>query len=249
MPRKMNAIKEMNLNHPHMQPYSGIRHRSPIKAPPSGMGQPRIYDPVRFPHMAETLCTQYGFVDKQLADIFGVTVKAIEMWKVKYPEFKIAVRKGKDAFDSCVVENSLLKIALGYEYQEKSVKTVMVPGVNADGKKIRVPAKEVTVTTKKLPPNAKAIAFWLTNRDKERWKNATTVSAEITSNTTHTEQTLNVTANLDNMNSDQLRALRELISTQKVETIEIEAQHEIVPLVELFDRADKIKNAEAAHII
>jgi hypothetical protein len=184
----------------------------------------------------------------QMGEVFGVSRKTVESWLIKYPEFKVAVRAGRDEFDSCKVENALLKIALGYEYTEKSVKTVSVRGVDSEGKQIRVPAKETTVTTKQMAPSAKAIGFWLTNRDRERWKITSTVNAEITSNTTHTENRLNVSADLTKMDSNQLRALRELVSTQKTETLEI--GHDIeTPMIEVMDKARAILDAEEAEYI
>ena len=243
-------IRDMNAVHPHMQPQEG-RHQRAIRPPgQKGVrcpGTPPIYDPIRFPHMGNVLCKEYGFTAMQMAEVFGVSKKTVEAWMMRYPEFKVAVKAGRDEFDSCKVENVLLKIALGYEYQEKSVKTVSVRGVDSEGKTIRVPAKETTLTTKQYAPNAKAIALWLTNRQPDRWKLTSTVNAEITSNTVHTENRLSVTADLNLMDSNQLRALRDLISTQKTETLEIEHKEE-TPMMELMDKANRILEAEVVEV-
>lgn len=241
-------IRDINATHPHHQPRNVPSHtrHSDIRPPAvSPKGAPPIYDPIRFPHMANVLCKEYGFNTLQMGEVFGVSKKTVESWLVKHPEFKVAVKSGRDAFDSCKVESALLKIALGYEYEERSVKTISVRGSDSEGKTIRVPAKETTITTKMLPPNAKAIAFWLTNRDRERWKMESTVKAEITSNTTHTENTLSVTADLTKMDSNQLRALRELVSTQTRETIEVNKVEEI-PMFDVISRANAIREAEEA---
>lgn len=244
-------IRDMNAVHPLMQPRPGDlynKRHSDLRPPPKKgghFGPTAIYDPIRFPHIANILCKEYGFTSRQMGEVFGVSFKTVEKWLIDHPEFKAAVRSGRDEFDSCKVENALLKIALGYEYQEKSVKTVTVRGVDSEGSTIRVPAKETTVTTKQYAPNAKAIAFWLTNRQPDRWKLTSTVNAEITSKTEHTERMLTVSADLSKMDSGQLRALRELVSTQKTETLEIEHK-ETFPLSDIMEKAKRIQEAEEA---
>lgn len=224
------------------------RHQRMVRPPaaPGVGGAPPVYDAVRFPHIAKILCEKHGFDDEQLAEVFGVSIRTIYSWNIKYPEFKQAKQEGKDKFDGVAVENTLLKLALGYEYKERSERTVHVRGLDAEGNKLRVPAKEVTVTTKMLAPNAKAIMFWLTNRQPERWKMVTTVNANINSNTTHTERIEQVsTADISKMNSEQLRFLRDMISNQKTDTLQIENNvNEEVSMQSFLEQADKIVDAQ-----
>lgn len=221
------------------------RHKRAIRPPAPGInsgvrGTPAIYDPIRFPHMANILCKEYGFTNAQMAKVFGVSVKTVNMWMTTHEEFKIAARAGRDEFDTVKVENALLKIALGYEFEETTTKATYVMGKDKEGKDVKVPAREVSTTIKQVAPNAKAIQFWLTNRQAERWRNVTNVTASITSKTEHTQRTVQVTADMSTMNSDQLRALRDLITSQKTNNpIEIE-QGSGTMLLDLVDKAHDV---------
>jgi hypothetical protein len=253
-PRVGLLCKQLAADMPHQvvrTPEQRNKRHTNIR-PPSTTGKagaPSIYDPIRFPHMANTLCKEYGFTSNQMAKVFGVSPKTVQLWMMKYPEFKEAVWSGKDEFDSVKVENALLKVALGFEYDERTVKSTHVRGVDAEGNKIRVPAKEITVTTKMLTPNVKAIALWLTNRQPERWKNSMTVTANVNSKTEHTEKTLSVTADLSSMNREQLKALRELVSTQKTDEVEMINNGEGTLLLEMIDKGRDIIEAEVAEYI
>ncbi len=59
------------------------------------------------------------------------------------------------------VENSLVKLCLGYEYEE--IKTVIEE--DKDGKK----RTRIEKTKKQQPPSAHAISFWLRNRAPNEW--------------------------------------------------------------------------------
>lgn len=246
------TLMEMNAVHPLKQKQEGSQVR-PFVVPSNGKaGKPSVYDPVRFPHIAKILCREYGFTAEQLGQVFGVSKKTVEDWVLTKKEFKDAVQEGRDAFDSIKVENALLKIALGYEYQETSTKTVKVRGVDSEGNKINVPAKEITVTNKVMAPNAKAIAFWLTNRQRDRWQQVSTVNANVSANTEHTEKTLNVTADLSKMDSVQLRALRDLITTQKsgdVLQITGEDNNDSDSLQQFISMAENVLKAEDTILI
>ena len=184
-------------------------------------GRPSLYDNTRFPHIAETLCREYGMTNDQLAPIFGVTEPVIYSWKRKYPDFAAALIRGRDDFDGQKVENALLKRALGYGYTEKQTKTVTVKAKHKyDDYEICIPAVETIVLEKELPPDVKAIQFWLTNRQQDRWKMVTIVKANINAKTEHVKKTLNVSADLSKMDVEQLKALREMVSTQSPELIE-----------------------------
>lgn len=246
IPRLGIQLREMKASMPHQTVQVG-RHQRKVRPPSQGDGKrgaPAVYDPVRFPHMAHVLCKEYGFTAEQMGKVFGVSVKTVNSWMQLHPEFKQAVQAGKDEFDSVKVESALLKIALGYSFEEKTTKTVYLRGKSAEGDKIRVPAREVTTTVKQLPPNAKAIAFWLTNRQRDRWQMVSTVNANINSKTEHTTKTLQVTADFSKMDSKQLRALRDLVTTQKTDNLEIENNQENTLLLEMLDSARGVMDAE-----
>lgn len=174
-----------------------------------------VYDNIRFPHIAETLCREYGMTLEQLAPIFGVSKEIISSWKRKYPDFSNAILRGRDEFDGKQVENALLKRALGYTYTEKQTKTIKLKGRKDDtGITVYVPAEETTIIEKEMPSDVKACMFWLTNRHKERWQMVTTVNANINAKTEHVNKTLKVSADLSKMDVNQLKALREMVSSQ-----------------------------------
>ena len=174
-----------------------------------------IYDPKRFPHIAETLCREYGMTDEQLCGIFGCKDVEFRKWKRKYPDFVSAIVRGRDEFDGMKVENALLKRALGYKYTETMTKTTVLKGKNKDTNlNVYVPAVETTIIEKEMPGDIKAIMFWLSNRNKERWQMVTTVNANINAKTEHVKRTLNVSADLSKMDVEQLKALREMVSSQ-----------------------------------
>lgn len=169
-----------------------------------------IYDDFRFPHIAEVLCKEYGLIAAQLAEVFGVALHTINHWMIVHPKFRDAVRKGRDSFDTEKVEKSLLKRALGYKYEEKTIKNVYLIGKDKfTDVEVAVPAKETIVTQKELPPDVKACQFWLQNRNSDRWKAVSYINAQIAQNKTVTN--VNVDADLENMSPAQIKALRDLI--------------------------------------
>jgi len=119
------------------------------------VGRPGAYD-INYNEQALQLCL-LGATDEQLADFFGITETTLNRWKKKYPEFTIALNRGKIQADMQVASN-LYKLANGYQMTE-SVTT------EKDG-------KSTTVTTvKNYPPSLTAIQYWLRNRKKDNWSN------------------------------------------------------------------------------
>lgn len=186
----------------------------------------KVYDPIRFPQAAHVLCKEHGFTNKQLADVFGVQEGTIREWTNKYDEFHAAISTGMDHFDSNKVEKALLSRALGYEYEEKVI--------NQGYDKFGNPTETVTIQKKQQAPDVKAATFWLTNRQKDRWKQESSVNTVVSGAVTHTDRTLKITADLSKMDINQLRALRDMIAVQKTTeacTQDIES-HNIQPLLE-----------------
>jgi transcriptional regulator with XRE-family HTH domain len=193
-----------------------------LKVPSGGkVGMPQIYDPARFPHIAGKLCADYGFTHEQLAKVFGVSKPTINDWMSDRPEFKAAVIAGRDQFDSEVVEKALLKRALGYKFTETTTSKVYVNGKDAAGLDVKVPAKKTVITTKEVPPDPKSCLFWLTNRNKERWALVTNVNAKVEGKIEHNHSGTVVTAQLENLNKEQLLALRDMVALQAPEQKQI----------------------------
>lgn len=104
-----------------------------------------------------------GLSDEQMAHNIGITTTTLYDWKKKYPAFSEALARGKEVVD-IEVENALLKRAKGYDYIETT--SELIADKNARNKAVMKVTKRVI---RHVPPDVKAIIFWLTNR-KPEWR-------------------------------------------------------------------------------
>lgn len=93
-----------------------------------------------------------GATDDELADFFDVSRDTIKNWSKKYPEFRNARKRGKVKADADV-SYSLYQRAVGL--------TICKKKVLSDGSIIEY--KE------KLPPDVRAIEYWLSCRQRDHW--------------------------------------------------------------------------------
>lgn len=107
------------------------------------------------PKQARKLCEQFGAIDRDLAEYFGVSSRTINIWKVKHPAFRKALVAGKDAADDRV-ERALYERAIGYTFTE--TKLFQFQG--------EVISEEVETH---VVPDTKACMYWLGNRRRDRW--------------------------------------------------------------------------------
>ena len=98
-----------------------------------------------------------GLTDKQIAHNIGISEQTLNAWKNNYPSFSESLKKGKEVVDR-LVENALLKRALGYEYEEVAEK--YEAGILTERK----------VTKKHVVADTTAQIFWLKNRKPEEWR-------------------------------------------------------------------------------
>ena len=108
-----------------------------------------------------------GLTEEKIAKKCSVSPSTLSEWKNKFPEIAEALKEGKEVIDT-LVENALLKRALGYEYIETTHERVKV-GVDDDGQPIHEMALTKTVT-KMVIPDTTAQIFWLKNRKKADWR-------------------------------------------------------------------------------
>lgn len=111
-----------------------------------------------------------GLTDEQIAHNLGISTAVYYDYKNKYPEFSEALKNGKDDID-VIVENALLKRAVGYEYEEVTQEPLYdnegLPILNADG----TPKIAVTkIVRKQVSPDTTAQIFWLKNRRPGAWR-------------------------------------------------------------------------------
>lgn len=102
-----------------------------------------------------------GLTNEQIAKNIGCHVSTLQAWIKKYKEIAEALKSGKRPVDF-EVENTLLKRAKGYEYEE--VKTVLEVLPSGEEKK-RIEKRMVHV-----PPDTSAAIFWLKNRKPSTWR-------------------------------------------------------------------------------
>lgn len=98
-----------------------------------------------------------GLTDEQIADKMGIHVSTLYDWKNAHGEISESLKRGKEVIDR-MVENALLKRALGYEYEEVSEKYEL--GILTERK----------VTKKQVVPDTTAQIFWLKNRKPADWR-------------------------------------------------------------------------------
>lgn len=123
-------------------------------APKNKGGRPSRYRP-EYDEQARKLC-MLGYVDKRLADFFGVSEMTINEWKKRHPSFLSALRAGKEG-PNMEVASALYQRAVGYSHPEVDIKVV-------NGTIVQ------TKLTKHYPPDTAAAALWLTNREPDLWK-------------------------------------------------------------------------------
>jgi len=119
------------------------------------MSRPKADYHCIFVHQVKKLCL-LGMIDTEIAEFFDVSVRTLNRWKHKYPEFWQSMKQGKISADANVAE-SLYKSALGLHYitEERIIQ-------NEKGHKI--------VTLKKqVPPSFPAQKYWLNNRQPDKW--------------------------------------------------------------------------------
>ena len=142
-----------------------------------------------YARQALVACKTFGSTEEQLAKLFDVTVETIGNWKKQHEEFFQALKDGKDKFDSKRVESSLLKRALGYEYEEVHEESIIIfkdgeeqrlvekediegYGDNGKTRKVKklVPGVKRKIVTKQVIPDVLAQKYWLNNRHHKRWR-------------------------------------------------------------------------------
>ncbi len=147
------------------------KHAKKKVTPKKKRGQPTKY----LPEMAEKafiLCRDCGLTDENLAKCLNVSVRTLQYWMESHEEFLQAIKKGKDAWNTNGVEKSLLKRAMGFEYEEVTREPLYNavtgdPILDEDGNHRIVVTK---IVRKHMAPETAAICFWLKNRDPGRWR-------------------------------------------------------------------------------
>ena len=104
-----------------------------------------------------------GLTEKQIAHNVGITEQTLNVWKNSYPSFSESLKRGKEVVDR-MVENALLKRALGYSYKE-TTRELVVDKTTGEAE-----IKITKVVEKEVVPDTTAQIFWLKNRKPNEWR-------------------------------------------------------------------------------
>ena len=121
-----------------------------------------------------------GLSQRKIAGRMGISAATLRDWKNRYPEIEKALNSEPGqgikespscGEDSCpfpdrnerLVEEALLRRALGYSYTE----TTYEPVLDDDGRERMIVKRQVE---KQVVPDLSAQTFWLKNRNPEKWK-------------------------------------------------------------------------------
>lgn len=118
-------------------------------------GRPTDYRK-KYSDQARKLCMLLGATDLELAEFFEVDETTINRWKRAHAEFRLSIRKGKLDADTDVVTR-LYDRAVGMKVQKTHI-------TQYQGKIIQTKYEE------EIPPDVKAVIFWLKNRQKGNWR-------------------------------------------------------------------------------
>ena len=91
-------------------------------------------------------------IDRELADFFEVNVDTIRNWSIRHPEFDAAKRLGKMKADA-EVASKLFSRAIGCTVKKQRV---LNNGAVVD-------------YFEELPPDTRAIEYWLQCRNRDKW--------------------------------------------------------------------------------
>lgn len=121
------------------------------------MARPSKYKPEMI-EQGRKLC-EAGALDRDLAQVFGISLTTLYEWKQRYPEFAESIRLSKDTADDAV-ELALFRKATGYSFDSEKV-------FQFEGAPVRVAIVE------HVPPSDTAMIFWLKNRRPDQWRDKT----------------------------------------------------------------------------
>lgn len=105
-----------------------------------------------------------GLTLDQIADNLGIAKSTLCDYQNNYSDLSDALKNGREVID-VMVENALLKSAMGYEYEEVTTEyTDLKSGENV------YPAEVTKRVVKHAAPNTTALIFWLKNRKPKQWR-------------------------------------------------------------------------------
>lgn len=139
--------------------------KKPVKR---GKGRPPKYLPDYHPQWAYKFAL-LGATGVEIADALEISERTFDLWKKAYPDFLRSIKDGGAKADAEVAQK-LRERAMGYVCKvEQAFKL-------KKGKDMEV--VEVVTLEQEVPPDTKAIALWLGNRQRKNWKERQSVEVE-----------------------------------------------------------------------
>ncbi len=123
-------------------------------------GRPSKYDAKYHPQLVKWM-KRSGKIDREIAEELEISTSTLYEWANRYEEFSESLRESGNFIDS-LVEDSLLKRALGYQVKELE----RTETEHKDGKV----TERLKRTLKHIEPNPTAMIYWLNNRQPGRWR-------------------------------------------------------------------------------
>lgn len=120
------------------------------------------YDPDVMPKLAEGYAMD-GCIDVQIAERLGIGVSSFYKWQKKFPEFREAVKRGKEPVNADL-KMAMVKSALGYFVDEEQTVTFL------DVKTRQPKAFKKIMTKKYVPPSTTMQIFLAKNRMPELFR-------------------------------------------------------------------------------
>lgn len=111
-----------------------------------------------YPELARGLAA-LGASPQMMADNWGIKLSKLNEWRKKYRELDQAIQDGY-APHSVAIAQALIKRATGYVVKEKTQKVKRT---------LEGDEETISITEKYIPPDMKAVIFWLTNREPKLW--------------------------------------------------------------------------------
>lgn len=112
---------------------------------------------------------QQGATDREIAEALEIHEATLYRWRHQYPEFREALRLGKDSADDRV-ESALYHRAVGYSHDAVKIMTMSHGALGS--------SVHIEPYVEHVPPDIGAIKLWLTNRRPDRWREK--VNTELT---------------------------------------------------------------------
>lgn len=130
--------------------------------PKRGRGKPTAYRS-EYCDLGKRMA-ESGATDLEIADVLRITKTTFYRWLAEHPEFREAVKLGKEPADDRV-ERSLFNRAVGYEFDSVKI-------MQDKGEPVIVPYRE------HVPPDPGAAFNWLKNRRPEQWRDRKELTGE-----------------------------------------------------------------------